>query len=480
MSFTSTISNALSGLQANARAAGVVSDNIANATNENFGRREIGIAARESGGVRVQGVRRVEDPRLSAELRTAEAAREAAGVVQGALTKIERAIGTPDEPGSLGARLAGLEAALVEAAADPASEARLTATLRTLQDVAAGLGVASGALEETRTEVEAGIDTDVRALRDALSSIAELNVQIARGKATKRDVSALLDQRRAAMDDVARIAPVRSFEKPDGMVALIAQGGAMLIDGARPAEIGFEAAGLVTAEMDVDAGSLSRVTLRGEPVNPAGSGGALSGGTLGAKLKLRDETIPGIQARLDAVAASLAERLGPGGPDASLAPGDAGLLTDRGMPVAAAPVPGLAGRLQVNAAVDPARGGELRRLRDGIDAPAGPAGRSELLRGMADALSSPMAPPPGFAAGARDVSGLVADALSGVASSRLVAERDGARAGATAETLRQEERAKGVDTDVELQTLMAIERSYAAGAKVLQAVDEMLFRILEI
>ena len=480
MSFTSTISNALSGLAANTRAAAVVSDNIANATNENFGRREVELAARAPGGVRIEGVRRVEDPRLGAQLRTAEAAREAAGVVEGALTRIERAIGSPEEPGSLSARLAGLEAALVEAAADPASEARLTATLRSLQDVAAGLGVASGTLGETRTQVEAGIDADVRALRDALGSIAELNLQIAHGKATRRDVSVLLDQRRVEIDTVAAIAPVRTFEKPDGTVALIAQGGAALLDGARPAAIGFEAAGLVTAAMDVDAGSLARVTLRGEPVDPAAAGGALSGGTLGARLRLRDETIPAIQARLDAVAANLAERFGPNGPDGSLAPGDAGLLTDRGAPVAANPDPGLAGRLAVNAAVDPARGGELRRLRDGIAAPAGPAGRSELLRGLADALSSPAAPPPGFSAGARDVSGLLADALSGVAADRLGAERDGARAGSTAETLRQQERADGVDTDVELQTLMAIERSYAAGARVLQAVDDMLFRLLEI
>jgi flagellar hook-associated protein 1 FlgK len=42
-----------------------------------------------------------------------------------------------------------------------------------------------------------------------------------------------------------------------------------------------------------------------------------------------------------------------------------------------------------------------------------------------------------------------------------------------------EMRLTAVDTDAELRSILAIEKAYAANARVLQAVDEMLKRILE-
>ena len=479
MTIATAISSALSGLSARSREAGVVSGNIANATTEGYARREVALNARATGGVSVQGVRRVEDVRLSADLRVAVAGRDAADISRDALRRVETAIGSPEEPGSLGARLVALEASLTDAAADPASEARLRGVASALQDIAAGLNAASGAIEATRTEVEAGIDADVRALNDGLARVAELNGTIAKGKAVGRDVNDLLDQRRGEVDAISRIAPMRAYERQDGMLTLVAEGGATLLESVRPAAVGFAAAGLVTAEMEIGAG-LSAVTVGGAAIDPSAPGGKLSGGTLGARLALRDAALPQAQSRLDAFAADLAGRLGPGGPDATLAPGDAGLLTDAGTPLAAAPVQGLSGRIAVNAAVDPSTG-DLWRLRDGLGAAApGPSGRSDLLRGLGDALSRPAASPAGFAPGARDASRLLSDVLSGVASARLGAEARGARAAASAETMRQEERAGGVDTDAELQRLMEIERGYAAGARVLRGVDEMLNRLLEI
>ena len=475
MSFTTTISNALSGLAANTRAAGVVSDNIANAQTEGYGRRELELTSRRYGGVRAEGVRRAESPRLTADIRTAEAGRGAAAVSQDALARIERSIGSPDQPGSLGARLAGLESALVSAAADPASEAELTGLLSALTGVTGGLKDASVSIQGVRTEVEAAIAADVEALDASLRRIAKLNAEIAKARPLGRDVNPLLDQRRGEIDTVAGIAPVRVFERADGMVTLIARGGATLLEGTSPAKVEFQPAGLVTAAMDVDAGGLERVTLRGEPIDPGTFGKPLSGGTLGARLALRDETLPAIQSRLDGFAADFARRVEEVQP---------GLLTDGGGPLPATlspPEPGFAGQLGVAAAVDPARGGDVTRLRDGVSAAVrGPSGRSELLRGLADALGRSDSAPAGFAPGGRDSSGLMADVASGVASSRLAADAEVARASASVEILRQEERVDGVDTDAELQRLLQIERSYAAGARVLQAVDEMMFRLMEI
>ena len=476
MTITNAISSALTGLAARGREAGVVSSNISNATTEGYARRVVDVSSGPHGTVRVEGVRRMEDTRLSADLRAAEASLAGTDVTAGSLKRLERAFGTPDEPGSLSAKLARVEAALTDAASDPGSEARLRAVSASLVELTDGVQAASDAIRDARSTAEANIEKDVSGLQQGLSRIAQLNVQIAKARALDRDVTALEDERRSEIDTLAQSVPVKAYERKDGMVSIVAEGGVQLLEGTKPAEIEFDAAGLVTADMTLAGGALRGVTVRGEATDPATPGGRLSGGTLGANMELRDETLTTLQSRLDAFAEDLATRLGPTGPDGTLGATDAGLLTDGGAPVAA-PAPGLAGRLEVNGAVLT----DLWRLRDGLGAAAqGPAGDSTLLRGLADAISAPTAAPAGFVPGSRNASELLADVSSGLSSARLSAESEGARQAASAEVLRQAEREGGVDTDVELQKLMDIERGYAASARVLSAADDMLARILEI
>ena len=78
----------------------------------------------------------------------------------------------------------------------------------------------------------------------------------------------------------------------------------------------------------------------------------------------------------------------------------------------------------------------------------------------------------------RAAQGHAADLSSSVAGLRLVAEADGARATTHADALSDMMRADGVDTDREMENLLNLERAYAANAKVLKAVDDMLLNIL--
>ena len=77
MSISGSLSSALSGLTAAAKAAEVVSSNIANATTEGYGRREVITTARSVGhsgqGVKIVGVYRHVDPVLLSDRRQAEA-----------------------------------------------------------------------------------------------------------------------------------------------------------------------------------------------------------------------------------------------------------------------------------------------------------------------------------------------------------------------------------------------------------------------
>jgi len=83
MSISSALSNALSGLSANARIAQVISANVANAQTPGYAPRAIELATRgqgHAGGVSVLGVVRHVDAGLLADRRSADGALAGAGV----------------------------------------------------------------------------------------------------------------------------------------------------------------------------------------------------------------------------------------------------------------------------------------------------------------------------------------------------------------------------------------------------------------
>lgn len=484
MTVSTSLANAFSGLTAAARAAEVVSANVANAMTEGYGRRvlEFGAPAAGGGGVRIIGVERLVAEGLLADRRLAEAAAAGARVGAEFLARIETRFGRPDEAGSVGAKLAGLEAALLQAAARPDSAALLSGVLEAAKGVAATIAAVGEEVQAARAEADRAIARDVELLNATLGELAELNARIGAASAAGRDVAALQDQRQALVDRIAAILPVREVARENGAIALYTEGGASLLEG-KPARFGFTPTGVVTADMTgPPGGALSGLTLNGLPIPVSGGAGPVAGGRLGALFDLRDRLAPEAQGRLDALARDLLERFAGPAADPTLAPGAPGLFTDAGGPFAPAAEAGLALRLRVNEAADPARGGALWRLRDGLGAAApGPEGAGGQLARLAGRLAEPRVPASGgLPPSARSAAGLAGEVLSLLSSARLSAETQQGFAASRADALRGLERERGVDTDAELQALLVIERAYAANARVLQAADGMLRALLEI
>jgi flagellar hook-associated protein 1 FlgK len=72
------------------------------------------------------------------------------------------------------------------------------------------------------------------------------------------------------------------------------------------------------------------------------------------------------------------------------------------------------------------------------------------------------------------------DLSSLVSSARLRSEARQAQTATRAATLDGQMRAKGVDTDAQMQKLLVLEQSYAANAKVILTLDQMMRTLLEI
>ena len=476
MSFATSINAAISGLNVASRRAEVVSSNIAGAQTDGYARRSLSTSTGALGGVRVDGVVRHTDPAVIADRRLAQADLAAVETDASILDRVERLLGGIGEDGSLTSRVTDLESALVSASADPASEVRQSLVVDRLKSVATALNTAGDGIQNLRMEVESGIAGQVDTLNDSLARVEALNSEIQRVQGAGVDPSNLLDQRQEAIDTIAAIVPVRELDRGNNQVALMTPSGLLLLDGKR-AEIGFDAAIYITADMTRESGALEGLTFNGAPLDD--NAGRLGGGTLGGAFALRDEVLTGAQETLDASARDLLERFQDPAVDPTLGAADPGLFTDAGGLFDPLDTVGLSSRIAVNAAVDPSAGGAAWRIRDGVMATAeGTVGDPAQINRWLDAMSDSRATNLG---GTRaSAAGHIADLMSDIGAQRLSADTEMAFQSARYDTLKQAELANGVDTDVELQNLLQIEQAYAANAKVLQTIDTMMSRILEL
>ncbi|MGB3146531.1 MAG: flagellar hook-associated protein FlgK [Paracoccaceae bacterium] len=484
MGLSTSLANALSGLTAASRGAEVVSSNVSNSLTPGYARREVGLSALSLGGngagVRIDGVSRSVNMTLLSDRRLADGAAANIGTKTAFLEMIESAIGLPGEAGALSESVAAFDAALLQAASRPDVTGRLDDIITTADNLNQKLNDLTNRVQGARTDADDKIAVLVDELNRTLSQIDELNADILAQRASGNDATALMDQRQRLVDRVGEIVPVREVPRDHDQISLFTTGGAILLEG-NPAVIGFSPAGIITADMTLASATLSGLTINGQAVS-SGDDGVLGGGLLGAEFAIRDDLAPKIQAQLDAFARDLMERFEAPGLDPTLLPGQPGLFTDAGAPFNATIEAGLAGRLRLNATVDPAQGGASWRLRDGLGAlTQGPVGDATLLLVLRDAITAPRTPASGsFPGSARSVGGLAADILSQVSSQRHTAMSRQSYSVARQAALTELHYNDGVDTDAELQTLLQIERAFSANARVLQTVDDLINRLMEL
>ncbi|MCK0095758.1 flagellar hook-associated protein FlgK [Yoonia sp. F2084L] len=482
MSMSSALNNAVTGLTANARMAEVVSSNLSNALTEGYGRRSVELSSVQvgdrGGGVRVDAVNRFVDAGLLADRRLADAALSGQERSADMVLRLQQALGGADDAAGLGARLAEVERALISASGDPASETRLSLVVSRMQDLTLTLQSNTRSIQSLRQEADTSIARDIEVLNTALQQVDLLNKDILRINGSGDDPSALLDARQRAVDQIAGIVPLREVMRDNGTVGLISQTGTTLL-ASQPAQFGFERTATITADMTLASGALGAITLDGQPLDLTTGIGRLDGGSLGAAFALRDQTLVEAQAGLDEIAADLVARFQDPANDPTLAPADIGLLTDQGGLLDLGDIPGLAGRIAVNPAIVSELGGEPSLLRDGLNAAGpGPAGNTAQINNWIAALSAARADTLG--AEIRSASGRIGAFTSDIGATRIAVEDKLSFTNARWETLREAELADGVDTDVELQSLLRIEQAYAANAKVIQTVDFMMQRLMEI
>lgn len=484
MSIANALNNAISGLTATSRSAEVVSSNLANALTPGYSRREIALSPRvlagNGGGVHVDGVSRIISDTVLADYRLSNAAFAKSSVTFNFYSDVEAAIGAPQDSGSLSSLISEMETALIAATSRPDSQVRLRSVSESAQRLATKINTISTSIQNTRTNADRLIEGQVTTLNNSLAEVARLNRQIIVEKANNRDTASLEDARRAVVDSISSIVPVREVPRENGRIALFTQSGAVLLDGKSPTKLSYTLTGQMTPDIDNSSPQLGRLSIDGVEASQADMG-LFSGGSLSELFNLRDNYAPSAQTIIDSLARELHDRFADPTIDSTIAAGGSGLFVDAEGPIDAATQRGLAQRLRVNPAVDESQGGEVSRIRDGIYAlTEGDTGDSARLEKLRQAMSTSLPFNSDLASGSGSIGTFASALLSDVSSRRLSNETLRTHDLTLQTSLQDALLADGVDSDREMEMLLQLEKAYAANAKVIQVVDEMLDQILRI
>lgn len=481
---SSALNYALSGLSVSASQSAVVSRNVSSAGDENYTRKTAQVVTLSHGGPVVSQIARSSDRQLLDKLLATSSDAAAQQIGLDALNRLSALTGDPKDGTSIAAGLTRLQDALRGLEQNPASTVLARSAVEAARGVALQLNQASDEVSAIRSEADQGMAEAAERIGNLLTQFKVVNDSIVRGQGTASDLSEDLDQRDAILKLLSEEIGIRTTVRTNNDVLIFAAGGAVLFEGS-PRNIRFTPSGVL--QPGVTGGALS---VDGVQVTGPGAAMPVSGGRMSAYVAVRDDLGPELARQLDQIAAGLIRAFSESDPQlpASL-PTVEGLFQGNGtIPDLNTPNDGLAAMLRLNPLADPEQAGSVLLLRDGGFGGAGYvrntnnyAGFQARIAELADAIDNTQS----FAA-VGGIGGQVSVKALSLQSSSWVEGRRQESQSALDNAAALKSRAAGalakvtgINIDQEMATLLDLEKSYQASAKILSIVDSMFGTLFE-
>lgn len=464
MSISSALHIVNSGLRTTQIQSDVITRNIANAMTEGYTRKSTTLQTMR-GQVYVASVDRNIDQLLNRLDRANVSEIARAQTVAEGMATYTGILGQPEDATSPVAYLTEFYNSLQTLGSAPLSTASQLGVLDkayTLTNSLNQLYTAATALEE---EVQLNIRYDVSDVNAILSQIGTLNQRMNQTGGKGVEGAEMRDDLDKLVDKLSEYMQIQADFNSDGAVNIYTSGGTELVVGKRVSTVtyAFGQNALKVGDIDITPG---KEGVRG-----------FEGGTLAGLFELATKALPEVKQQLDGLAKLVIDRFAAS--DDTLDVDEQGLFVDSNLGLGAGQLTGLAARITVNAAVDPQKGGLSSKLVTGMGSKTPlESGSNVLVNKMIKAidLKDNADTPMGTAISIADYA---ANMVSRQQQLRVQAENQATQAhtaGATIAASRMN--LQGVNIDDEMQQLMVIEKSFAANAKVLTTLQNMLDTLL--
>jgi flagellar hook-associated protein 1 FlgK len=475
-----------------AKSLGVISNEI-NITSRNISAAGVaGLSAKrakvaaDDDGVAFLGVGRAANAALFRNLLAASASQAGEMAVADSLARLDQSLNLADPANSRSpaSMIAGLTSALQAYSASPANETAGQLALDAAHNLVFALRDAAAATQDESRQADIGVASAVKEINALLAQFSALNREIVSGSAAGADVTDALDRRDGVLLQLSKSIGVTTVTRANNDMVVYTDSGVTLFETA-PRQVTFNETPNLSPGV-----SGAAVYIDGVQVTGAGAPLALRSGSIQALVRIRDELAPRFQTQLDEIARGLvvafaeSDQSGAGGKTLP------GLFTYAGAVEApgVSLIAGLAGQIEINVNVDPAKGGLLARLRDGgisndpgyVYNPSGAPGYSTRLTELANAAAWPQDfDPLAGLAGAGSVKDFAAASIGWLAAQRK--QSDGAATyfdAIVSQTTQALSNATGVNLDDQMAQMLALENSYQASARLLEAVNSLFDSLL--
>lgn len=289
----------------------VASQNVANANVAGYAEETSSVSSRTAGGlpggVLVGLTGRTIDTALESSLYTQNAAVAGLTTTNNALALISTLQGsTSSDSGSsntLSDTLGNLQTTLISLDSSSSSTADQQAVLSAAGTLVTNINTTAAAYQTQRQTAQEAIVASVATVNANLNLIGSLSNQIAQGQINGLSTADLENQRSAVMTTLSSVLSVSFTETSNGDMLVRTATGVTLPTHATSGPLVTSDATLDVASYAPPAGSIPAITIGGADVTSS-----LTGGTLGANIVLRDQTLPTMQAELDSFSQTLASR----------------------------------------------------------------------------------------------------------------------------------------------------------------------------
>lgn len=474
MSLSLAFSSARSSLMATSTQIEVSARNTGGADLPGYSRKIASTTTTAVGSAYVVRISRASDQALYTRMISATSRTAGQEALLDGFNQLQSAVGTADSANSFAARIGALSDALTQYRNTPDEPGMATNALLAARDLTASLNSAAASVLEVRSDADAAIADSVSRVNDLLQQFAVENNSVIKGTQIGADITDALDRRDSILSQLSEEMGISTVTRSGNDIVIYAAGGATLFE-TTPRSVTFQPTAVYDATTTGNSVFIDGVAVTGPAATMPLTSGRIAGLT-----ELRDDVSLTFQTQLDEIAqglvASFSEHTALAPPPA--APSVAGLFQAGGSP-------GSARTITVNPLVDPAQGGSMDKIRDGINYDYNTddaAGFSNRLQQLVDDLSAQRT----FSA-AGEIATQTNLADYGSASiAWLAAQRQAASNSADTESALLSHasdalsNATGVNMDEEYIRQLDLEHSYQASSKLIGVINELYDTLLNI
>ena len=307
MTLTLALNSAISGLSTAQAGLDVISHNIANVNTEGFTRKvfepESRVLAGMGVGVQLGDVRNSVDQNLLKDVREERSTFGRLDVKRAFLKRVQDMFGTTTSNSTISHRVNNLQNDWEALATEPEKATTHGSAVQAGITVADQLARMSKTVQGLRLDADREIERAVQEMNGLLSSISNINDQIALNAATGRQTEDLEDKRDVALNRLADMGDIQYFMNSNGAVTVFTSDGTTLVDSS-PVAVSHVALSLVNASHTYAGGDFNGIFVGMRDMTSA-----FRSGKLKSLVETRDRILPDMQAQLDELSRNLLEEV---------------------------------------------------------------------------------------------------------------------------------------------------------------------------